>query len=116
MKKIVRFPSKECVDHTGATYPSIKEMCSHLGIQPETYTRRINVYHMSVEQALTTPVKPNGGQECRDHQGTRFKSLSLMCEHWHIDRKLFKYRIAHGWSLEDALTQPRRGTHTTTSI
>ncbi len=30
MKK-VRFPSKECTDHTGVTYPSIKEMCAHWG-------------------------------------------------------------------------------------
>ena len=82
MKKTVRFPCIECTDHTGVTYPSIKEMCAHWGIQPETYTRRIRVYHMGVEEALTTPVKPNGGQACRDHQGTRFRSRSLMCDHW----------------------------------
>ena len=115
MKKVIRFPSKECTDHTGATYPSIKEMCARWSIRPETYTRRIKVYHMSVEAALTTPVKPNSGQSCRDHQGTRFRSRSLMCEHWHIDRKLFEYRISHGWSLEDALTRPRRGASPTSS-
>lgn len=109
MKKTIRFPKKKCTDHLGKEYPSIKEMCSHWGIQPETYTRRIKVYHLSVEEALTHPVKPNGGQACRDHQGTRFRSRTLMCEHWNMDRKLFEYRISHGWSLEDALTKPRRG-------
>ena len=66
MKKTVRFPKKKCTDHLGNEFPSIKEMCSHWGIQPETYTRRIKVYHLSVEEALTRPVKPNGGQSCRD--------------------------------------------------
>ena len=116
MKKTVRFPCIECTDHTGVTYPSIKEMCAHWGIQPETYTRRIRVYQMSTEEALTTPVKPNGGQACRDHLGTRFRSRSRMCDHWNIDRKLFEYRISHGWSLEDALTKPRRRSSLTSSV
>ena len=116
MKKTVRFPSTQCTDHTGTTYSSIKEMCAHWGIHPETYTRRIRVYHMSAEEALTTPVKPNGGQACRDHLGTRFRSRSRMCDHWNIDRKLFKYRISHGWSLEDALTKPRRRSSLTSSV
>ena len=71
---------------------------------------------MSVEEALTHPVKPNGGQACSDHEGTRFRSWSLMCEYWHIDRKLFEYRISHGWSLEDAITRPRRGARSTPSV
>ena len=75
----------------------------------DIYKTHQGVYHLSIEEALTRPVKPNGGQACRDHQGTRFRSRTLMCEHWNMDRKLFEYRISHGWSLEDALTKPRRG-------
>lgn len=99
---------KPCTDHLGNRYPNIQTMCRKYGINPETYTRRITVYHMSIEEALTTPVKPNGGQSCRDHNGRLFKSRSAMCRYWNIDRKLFEYRISHGWSLEDALTKPRR--------
>ena len=44
MKKVIRFPSKECTDHTGATYPSIKEMCARWSIQPETYEMASNLY------------------------------------------------------------------------
>ncbi len=108
MGNVARFPSKPCTDHRGVPYASITEMCDHWGINPETYTRRIKVYHMSVEDALTKPVKPNGGQICRDHQGTRYKSRTMMCKKWNIDRKLFEYRISHGWNLEDALTKPSR--------
>ncbi len=97
-----------CKDHLGNRYPNIQSMCRKYDIHPETYTRRINVYHMSLEEALTRPVKPNGGQSCRDHNGRFFKSRTSMCEYWDIDRKLFEYRISHGWSLEDSLTKPRR--------
>ena len=82
MGNVARFPSKPCTDHRGVPYASITEMCDHWGINPETYTRRIKVYHMSVEDALTKPVKPNGGQICRDHQGTRYKSRTMMCKKW----------------------------------
>ena len=79
-------------------------MCSEYDINPETYTRRINVYKWDIEKALTTPAKPTGGQYCYDHQGTRFKSESLMCKHWNIDRKTYHYRISKGLSVEKALT------------
>ena len=83
-------------------------MCAHWGIDPATYSRRIKIYNLSVEEALTKPVKHNGGLVCFDHNGTRFRSRTHMCNHWNIERKLFEYRISHGWSLEDALTKPKR--------
>ena len=99
---------KPCKDHLGNDYPNIKAMCIRWNIQPETYTRRRNVYGMSVEEALTRPVKHNGGQRCSDHTGKKFRSLTSMCRKWNIDRKLFEYRVSRGWSIEDALTRPRR--------
>jgi len=96
-------PSK---DHLGNSYPSIKDMCKVYGIHPETYSRRIKVYKMSVAEALTRPVKHNGGQQIRDHKGILHKSRTRMCERYGIDRKVFEYRISHGWSLEEALTTP----------
>jgi len=63
---------------------------------------------MSLEEALARPVKHNGGLCCTDHAGEEFRSRTEMCRYWHIDRKLFEYRISRGWSLEDALTRPRR--------
>jgi len=100
---------KSCVDHQGKKFPSIKSMCAYWGILPETFTRRINVYGLSLEDALTRPVKPNGGQRCFDHNGKKYRSRSMMCRHYNIDRKLFEYRLSHGWSLEDSLTKARRG-------
>lgn len=99
---------KPCTDHHGNKYKNIKSMCARYGLYPETFKRRITIYQMTIEEALTTPVKPNGGLECRDHKGRLFRSRSSMCKHWKIDRKLFEYRISHGWNLEDALTRPSR--------
>ena len=99
---------KACVDHLGNKYSTIKDMCKTYGINPETYSRRFNVYHMSVSEALTRPVKRNGGVRCYDHRGRSYKSRTQMCEHYGIDRKLFEYRINQNWSLEDALTIPPR--------
>lgn len=104
---------KPCSDHLGNVYGSIKEMCAFWHIRPETYTRRINNYNMTVEEALTRPVRSNGGVKCRDHLGEQFYSKSSMCMHWGIDRKLYEYRISHGWSQKDALTKPSRQIGTT---
>ena len=96
MKKKPFDHEKPCVDHLENKYPSISEMCKVYEIKPETYNRRITVYKWSVEKALTTPVKKNGGQYCYDHEGTRFKSESLMCQHWGIERKTYAYRRKKG--------------------
>ncbi len=100
--------NKPCIDHCGNIFTSIKSMCKHWNIRPETYSRRINVYHMTQEEALTTPVRHNGGLICYDHCRTKFYSRTSMCKHWNIDRKLYEYRISHGWTLEQALTTPPR--------
>ena len=100
--------NKPCMDHQGNEYSNIKSMCARWDIQPETYTRRLKVYGMSVEEALTRPVKHNGGLRCIDHTGKRFRSRTMMCQCWGMDRKLFEYRVSHGWPLEDALTRPKR--------
>ena len=107
MKTIIKH-DKPCTDHLGNHYPNIKSMCAHWHIRPETFSRRRTVYGMSLEEALTRPVKHNGGLWCTDHTGEEFRSRTEMCRFWNIDRKLFEYRISQGWSLEDALTRPKR--------
>ena len=97
---------KPCWDHTGNFFNNIKSMCAHWNIKTETFSRRIKIYHMSLEDALTKPVKPNGGLICYDHTGKKFYSRTSMCKHWGVKRKLYEYRISHGWSQEEALTTP----------
>lgn len=99
---------KPCSDHMGNVFGSIKAMCAFWHIRPETYSRRLTHYNMSVEEALALPVKPNGGIVCHDHLGEKYYSVTSMCKHWGIDRKVYEYRVSHGWGLEKALTQPPR--------
>ena len=99
---------KPCSDHLGNIYGSIKAMCSFWHIKPETFSRRLTVYNMTVEEALTRPVKHNGGLKCTDHHRHKYRSITSMCTKWGINRKLYKYRISQGWSQEAALTTPPR--------
>jgi len=105
MKKTGYNHKQACKDHLGNKYNSLSEMCAQYNIKPETFQRRIKVYGWPLDKSLTEPVKANGGQFCYDHEGTQFKSESLMCIHWGINRKTFRYRINQGLSIEDALTQ-----------
>lgn len=97
---------KPCTDHLGNHFDNIKSMCAYWNIRTATFSRRMSVYHMSLEEALTKPVKNNGGLVCHDHLGEKFYSKTSMCNHWGIDRKLYDYRIAHGWTVEEALAIP----------
>ncbi len=101
---------KPCSDHIGNIYPNIKSMCEYWKIRPETYSRRIHVYKMSQEEALTRPVKTNGGIIYYDHLGKKYYSITSMCIRWGIARKLYEYRVSRGWTLERALTTPPRAT------
>lgn len=95
---------KKPCEFQGVRYNSITEMCDAFGILPETYNRRLKVYGWSMEKALTTPAKKNGGVAYYDHKGTRFKSFSKMCEAYGKSRKTVKYRLDNNWNLERALT------------
>ena len=89
-------------------------MCSHWNIRYGTFSRRIKVYGMSLEEALTYPVKANGGIICYDHIGNKYYSETSMCDHWGVSRKVYKYRINHGWTQEKALTtRPKHQTKKT---
>ena len=105
MKKQGYNHKKPCKDHLGKRYSSLSEMCKAYDIKVDTFQRRINVYEWTIEAALTTPVKANGGQYCYDHQGRRFKSEALMCRHWGTNRKTYRYRIQQGLTVEEALTR-----------
>ena len=108
LEMIFYHPEKKCKDHTGREFPSIKAMCEFWNILPETFRRRMAVYGYPLEKALSMPLKSNSNILCYDHLGAEFRSKSQMCDHWKIERKLFDYRMSHGWSLEDALTKPKR--------
>lgn len=48
--------SRECFDHLGNKYETLKSMCKHYGIEPNTYKAR-RKKGVPIEEALTTPVE-----------------------------------------------------------
>ena len=100
--------SKTCIDHKGNTYPSFSSMAKAYNLTSACLSRRLNIYKWTLEKSLTVPAKPNGGTTCYDHKGIRYRSLTLMCKAYGIQRKTFSYRIQNGWSIEKALTTPPR--------
>ena len=102
------YPEKKCRDHLGNEFPSKMAMCSFWNITPAVLDRRINYYGFSFKEALETPLRFNSNIICYDHNGKRYKSKSFMCRCFGIERRLYDYRISHGWSKEEALTKPSR--------
>ena len=96
-----------CKDHLGNEFPSKSAMCKHYGIDKKTYVDRIEKRHMSLKDALTTPVKKQHNGPCKDHMGNKFPSITAMCKHYGIGIDTFNKRINEKhMSLEDALTTP----------
>ena len=101
----------ECRDHLGNVYSSIKDMCSFYNIDSSTVSGRLD-RGWSLENALTTPPHTLSSHVYKqrfvvsDHLGNTFANNTVMCKHYGISRRLLSYRLSHGYSLRDALTEP----------
>ena len=99
---VTKYKRKECIDHLGNPYNSIKEMCIVWGIPTSTYKYRISQGY-SIEDALIGNLQ----YKCRDHLGIEYESKNKMCEAYNINRGTFDNRIKRDhMSLKDALTLP----------
>ena len=101
---------KPVTDHLGNKFPNCKAMCDHYHIKVTTFYGRL--YHMSLEQALTTPVKYDTYRkykQCRDHLGNLYRSKGDLCEHYGISYWTLTARLKRGMPLEEALTKKVRG-------
>lgn len=94
-------------DHLGKVYPSLKAMATAWGISVKLLSDRLD-RGMSVEGALTRPVRPYVNGPVRDHLGREFLTKKAMAESWGIAVVNLFNRIRLGWSIEDALTKPVR--------
>ena len=93
----------ECTDHLGNVFPSILDKCKHYGISAVGYRRRIKS-GWSEEDALTIPPAEQRLQQCTDHLGNIFPSITAKCNHYKVSVSGYRRRIKSGWSEEDALT------------
>jgi len=89
---------KECRDHLGNVYSSIKDMCAFYGVNPRTLQHRLDK-GLSLKDSLELPVNRN-----------RIKTYEIeaMCKKSGIRDDLLYQRIRrYGWSAEKAATAPK---------
>ena len=43
-------------------------------------------------------------KEIKDHKGTEYETIELMCKAWGVSVEDFKYRTDRGWRIQEALT------------
>ena len=99
----------KCYDHLGNEFPSKVAMCEYYKIERQVFFGRIAM-GWSLEKALTTPIdfQPANSKLITDHTGKTYKSISAMCKAWNMTRTTYNARIKNGWSIEQALTTPRK--------
>ena len=96
---------KECTDHLGNKYKSLKDMAKAYGKTPQLIYNRLTL-GWGIEKALMTPADRGitSGKGCMDHLGNKYKSLAEMAKAYGKRRDLVEHRLEDGWSVERALT------------
>lgn len=90
-------------------YKSINAAAKALNIPSATVYERIYLQKMSIQDALTVKRKL-ASTFSKDHKGNIYQSLKSMCEAWKTNASRVAYRLNKGWSIEQALTVPVKGT------
>lgn len=102
---------RDCVDHLGNSYPSVRDMCRHYGVAFDTYYSRLH-NGWTLKDTLTKSkvggTRGRGAIKCTDHEGNVFESRIEMANYWGIDIMVLNKRQRLGWSLKRALTTPVR--------
>ena len=88
------------VTYKGKTYSSILDMCNKLKKPYKLIYKRIKTFGWSLEKAIETPKLV--GKEIFV-RGKVFSSQSAAANFYKIDRGLFQYRLAAGWSIDKAI-------------
>lgn len=94
------------VDHQGRSFESFEQLARHYTMCPNTLKHRLKK-GMSLEEALTMPVRRGQHVACKDHLGTVFWSFTDMCAWWGVKYNTFISRLTQGLSIEECLKKSR---------
>ena len=94
------------VDHKGRTFESFEELAKHYAMCPKTLKNRLKS-GMSLEEALTMPVRRGQHVVCKDHLGTVHWTFKDMCNRWGAKYSTFIERFNRGLSIEECLKKDR---------
>lgn len=93
-------------DHQGQTFESFEQLARHYAMCPDTLKYRLKI-GMSLEEALTMPVRRGQHVTCKDHLGTVYYTFTDMCDHWGVKYSTFISRLSRGLSIEECLKKGR---------
>ena len=93
-------------DHQGRTFESFEQLAKHYTISPKTLKNRLKS-EMSLEQALTMPVRSGPHVVCKDHLGNVYWAFTDMCSIWGVKYSTFIDRLNRGLSIEECLKKGR---------
>ncbi len=97
------------LSYNGKEYTSRKALCADLGLNYNSFIIRLTS-GMSLEEAVTACLNQepanNRKVAVKDHKGVQYDSISKMCQAYGISPTVYTYRLAHGMSLEQVLTEP----------
>ena len=93
-------------DHQGRTFESFEQLAKHYAMCPKTLKNRLKS-GLSLEQALTMPVRSGQPVVCKDHLGTVYWAFTDMCKFWGVKYTTFIYRLNSGMSIEECLKKGR---------
>ena len=94
------------IDHQGRTFESFEQLAKNYGMCPDTLKHRLKS-KMSLEQALTMPVRRGQHVVCKDHLGTVYYTFTDMCKRWQVNYSTFIDRFNRGLSIEECLKKGR---------
>ena len=94
------------IDHQGRTFESFEQLARNYKMCPDTLKHRLKC-GLSLEQALTTPVRRGQHVACKDHLGTVYYTFTDMYTRWQVKYSTFIDRLNRGLSIEVCLKKDR---------
>ena len=93
-------------DHRGRTFESFDQLARCYAMCSKTLKNRLKS-GMSLEQALTMPVRSGQHVVCKDHLGTVYWTFTDMCSRWGVKYSTFIDRLNRGLSIDECLKKER---------
>ena len=93
-------------DHKGQIFESFEQLAKHYAMCPKTLKNRLK-RGLSLEQALTMPVRRGQHVACKDHLGNVYYTFTDMCDFWGVKYTTFISRLNRGLNVEECLKKDR---------
>ena len=94
------------VNHEGQNFESFEQLARNYKMCPDTLKHRLK-RGLSLEQALTMPVRRGQHVQCKDHLGNTYYTFTDMCKFWGVKYTTFISRLNRGLRIEECLKKDR---------